>query len=54
MALMCNLTHDVCCQLSVLENTGALQYIFSEVNPDTRPGGPGCHFKESRTLSNFQ
>lgn len=40
MAVMCNLTHDVCCELDVLETTGALQYIFSGVRLDIRAGRP--------------
>lgn len=33
MAIMCNLTHDVCSELEMLENTGALEHVFSQVRP---------------------
>lgn len=31
MAIMCNLSHDVCCDLVMLEHTGALDSILQQV-----------------------
>ncbi|CAM9683858.1 unnamed protein product, partial [Sphacelaria rigidula] len=28
MAVLCNLTHDICCQLDLLEDTGVLQHVL--------------------------
>ncbi|CAM9140199.1 unnamed protein product [Ascophyllum nodosum] len=36
MATMCNLTSDVCCDLDMLEEAGALQHIFSQAFCENR------------------
>lgn len=35
MAIMCNLSHDVCCDQVMLEHTGALDSILQQVNAHT-------------------